>query len=258
MPFVPITLLLAALISFHISEAQISEADIKYLESSENSHVLLLRLGDYPYNYNDEPGPELLMKYRCESRPYCISEVVACDLSIPVGCVYEWNFIRLDIVEIPVNFISIDNDHNLRLNCVSGLTQGGSYEVKIRVIYPQGPGEYGPSHCLSIAACLEMWPEGVVISVDTNPDPTLDVEFSVFPNPLDGRMLNVHSSLPIIEVTTLLIYDTFGNLVDEIILEWDSSMNTQIEFDEPMKPGMYTLDFVSDENIQSIRLIVVS
>jgi hypothetical protein len=119
-----------------------------------------------------------------------INQSIQTDRSICGAIRYEWEFTQLlPIAQTPIAVLGGLNSNVLFLNAVAGMSNGKTYNVRVRPIHSNGEvGAYGGSFCMKTTGA------GMMIQSNENHQvaPSLlssEIEVSLFPNPTaDGKV----------------------------------------------------------------------
>lgn len=137
------------------------------------------------------------------------------------------------------------------------LGNAGAWSVRIRPEFAYGSGVYGPAQLVSVGntAASIMLPEDGLIQ-DNEKSMTSSIVAGIYPNPNDGKMLNINlTDLKGTEVF-MRVVDYTGRVIYSNRFIAQESLNTVVIFDQPLASGMYVIEFINGQEIRTEKMIV--
>jgi len=174
---------------------------------------------------------------------------------------HQVEFVNTNGLEAPI-YHTLGTTRLFKLKDVVGLVGGKSYNVRCRPTFPNGyTTNWGPTVCVSMAALSNFF------TIANNFDSDLEyAEVSnevqqtftgrIFPNPSDGKQINlalVTNESKLIEVS---IYDLMGKLIHKEQINLVSDMNVEITPKMELANGMYNIYLSSGDETYIEKLIV--
>lgn len=186
--------------------------------------------------------------------------------STPFVCTvqqWEWEFVPVEGISLPIVFVSTNFDRRVRLSDVDGLEPGNVYNVRTRPLFATGyASSFGPVDQIAIAGALGLSPEieSPVVNVD-DADRSIEENFSSFalyPNPNNGDYVNINLSNinQEVERITIDIFDMFGKrVISRQIANSGNQFNTIMPLDG-IASGVYTVAIIVGDEVRTERMIV--
>jgi hypothetical protein len=157
----------------------------------------------------------------------------------------------------PAGYTTNSASPYLQLGVLQNLPATGAWDVRVRPNFTYGAGTYGPAQRIQVAntSVSAMLSEE---SIDTNERSLLisNDGFAVYPNPSTGEILNVNITDVQSEKINVRILDATGRVVLNNQYSVAGSLNTMIEFAEPLQNGMYTVEYTDETIVKSQRLVI--
>lgn len=157
-------------------------------------------------------------------------------------------------VGLASTFTNSSSSPYLQLGVLPTGVNAGAWDVRIKPNFSYGSGTYGPAQRIRVngtAAGTEIIEESAISEREEYINET-----SVYPNPSDGNTLNVRATNLKNEVVQIRIIDALGKMVWSNSLFNSGDINTTINFNETLSPGVYNLEIMDGNEAQTSRLIV--
>ncbi|MBL7943156.1 MAG: T9SS type A sorting domain-containing protein [Flavobacteriales bacterium] len=228
-----------------------------YIESDETTTMLM----------DAHPEMTLRPQDQCPDGPNLLGSSVAGEPFVCMSTNYEWEFTRTDIPQAPIYHLRGAANRFLTLSTVSGLVTNATYSVRVRPIFSYGPGNWGPSRCMSTispsstaADAYEDPLEGfstVWVEEENFSDSELAVA-SLYPNPMAGQDLYVNlRGLSTDEIVSIRCVDQTGRVAMTGVTETISDEDFVIHFRNELPQGTYLL-IIEGADGQMLRNLFVA
>ena len=151
-------------------------------------------------------------------------------------------------------FTNSSSSPYLQLGVLPTGVNAGAWDVRIKPNFSYGSGTYGPVQRIRVngtAAGAEIFEESAISERENYINET-----SVYPNPSDGTTLNVRANNLKNEIIQLRITDALGKTVWSQSLSNNGEINSTINFNETLCPGVYNVEIMDGNDTQASRLIV--
>lgn len=175
---------------------------------------------------------------------------------------WEWEFTRTDVPELAITYLAGTAINYVQLSAVPGLVEGGTYDVRVRAVFPNGAtGAYGTADEVCIVGPIGLpsidGPTVDLLDVEKElSDATVAPEAAIYPNPNNGQILNVNLSGVESTVVTMDIIDMFGKTVQaEQITVSSGNVNEVINLNG-IASGVYNVRITMGNTTQTERLII--
>lgn len=198
--------------------------------------------------------------YNCtNSGPLFLGQYVPCNPWICGNTDWEWEFTRTDVAELPITHFRGSTNRYLRLSDVSGLVEGGTYDVRVRPVFAAASSNFGGIECIQIIGSGGAPQEGAPF-VDNIEDKEIvedaPASVAIYPNPVTQNVFTLNLSNVQSEVITLDIIDLTGKRVQgEQITVSNGMVNTIVELND-IASGVYMVNLMIDGQMQTERLVV--
>lgn len=167
--------------------------------------------------------------------------------------IYQWEFSApgyLRKITSPTRSLTLTNWVTMPLSC------GTTYNVRVRASFNGGASycAFGPSCTITTQACAR--PDGATSRMDEVSDGS---EFSIWPNPNRGDLLNVRVDRFDVPVEQVMVdvMDMFGKRVMARAIAVDNGpLNTVLELDADLASGVYLVHVTAGEQTFVKRLVV--
>lgn len=167
---------------------------------------------------------------------------------------YEWEFTQVDvndnIIALEPHYVmSVTKTRHMRVSWIPGVTGGNRYRVKIRPWFGNVPGEWGNDYqllCIAGSAGLVEYAESKPIFTD-GAAPGAEAITGLYPNPSDGKFVNVWIEGIETEKITVNIYDAAGKKVETALIPTSGLYNIRLDFKDQLANGLYTVEMLFDE-----------
>ena len=129
--------------------------------------------------------------------------------------------------------------------------------MRIRPNFTYGDGVFGPAQRIKVSntAAGSMLNDGSVDATERTFELVND-GFAVYPNPSTGEILNVNITDIQSEKINVRVLDATGRIVLNNQYSVDGSLNTMIEFAEPLQNGIYMVEYTDNTTVKSQRLVI--
>jgi uncharacterized repeat protein (TIGR03803 family) len=157
------------------------------------------------------------------------------------------------IIGVPFNINTSGSSSNINLNSVGGVQAGKWYAVRWRPNFGYGAGQFGTVQYIRIVASSS---ESVSEDNIDEMDIEIGEQFSVYPNPNDGKTMNLNFTHYENDWVTLVLVDAFGNCVcnKQMFIQNDGTI--QLEFENDLAAGLYFLSAKTAESLVVRKMIV--
>jgi hypothetical protein len=215
-----------------------------------------------------QPNMEVKSTQRCPATllrgNYLAGASVAGDVRLCSAINYSYQFTQVascsngTVVSLtPAVYTTNSSTPYLQLGVLQNLPFVGAWDVRIRPNFTYGSGSFGPAQRIRVSNTAA----GAMLSedaIDTD-ERSLVIEtegFAVYPNPSTGEILNVNITDIQSEKINVRILDATGRVVLNNQYSVDGSLNTMIEFAEPLQNGMYMVEYTDNTIVKSQRLVI--
>jgi hypothetical protein len=228
--------------------------------NGNNENVEVATLSPCQIIVNPQPLADLRAQDRCANGPKFLGATVAANPHVCGVVNYKWTFTRTDVAELPFDHYRGAANRFLALSTVAGLVPGATYNVVVTPVFSYGEGVAGPVQCLSIVGPVSMLLDSANNTEENdaaNKAISLDaVAVGIYPNPNNGDMVNVNLAGMEQSVILVDITDATGKTIYSEQYSVEGSLNTVITFDQPLANGVYFVNFTSDKEVRTERLVV--
>lgn len=177
---------------------------------------------------------------------------------------YTYEFIQVascsngTVAAPAVEYTTANANPFLPLGLLPNLANVGAWDVRIRPNFSYGNGTYGPTQRIQVV--------GTSASATINEEAAYEesvrsMEMSgsqsaVYPNPNNGEILNINFTGIESAQVEVRIIDAIGRTVYNSAYSVDSTLNTIVNFTQPLTSGVYLVELRDGSNVQSEKLIV--
>jgi PKD repeat protein len=218
-----------------------------------------------PYTVNIAPHQDIDLRTidRCPTTR-ALGAFISADVSLCQFTEYEWEFVQVDENDQPVGLETYYVESNsptrfMRVSWIPNVQPGNHYRVRIRPIFAYGAGSWGSDYqilCVTTSAGIQ-----VAQTITNQKDQSesaqqfTDNSTGIYPNPCNGKMVNI--SIEGLETERLIIalYDMIGKKVFEKELTVSSSQ-IRLDFTNELPNGLYSLEMSFDEERIVEKLLV--
>ncbi|MBX7051789.1 MAG: T9SS type A sorting domain-containing protein [Flavobacteriales bacterium] len=165
-------------------------------------------------------------------------------LGTPLG----GSFTRENSTANPFLLLSFTNPQQLQLNAY--------YSVRIRPIFPSGPGTFGTAQCIHIVPVTSggvIDHETVVTEAEWNEDGPL---VTVYPNPSTGQEIMLEAGHDNTHELEYAIYDSQGRIIAEQKRPVYGRTRESIRFVTPLAPGIYAMHIYLDHVLYIEKIVI--
>jgi hypothetical protein len=193
----------------------------------------------------------------------------------------EVNPLTLQAVGLPIEQNRGAASNYLNLNNVAALQFGKTYAVQSAPLFSYTGTNYqwGPVTYMAIigSAGLIVDPmEGAAqgasqdspkdVAQDASQDLPQDLalhlsqnlELSVYPNPSNGKNLNLNISGIESENVTVRVYDSMGRKIQSERFIVDGTLQTELNFKDELSYGMYLIEVSSENIVKAVRVLIAN
>jgi len=206
-----------------------------------------------------QPTTSLRPADQCSNGPKFLGSSIASNPFICGVIDYKWTFERTDIAELPFDFYRGSSNRFLSLLTVPGLVAGATYNVTTTPIFAYGEGTPGSTQCLSIVGPQLMFgfdSENQSTKLVHNRLAIEETTLGVYPNPFDGRMININLTDMEEELSIITILDVSGRIVYDVQYVATGDLNTLVQFNSQLQTGIYTLVLTNGTKRFTEKLLV--
>lgn len=215
-----------------------------------------------------QPSVEVKLTQRCPAvllrGNWLIGSPIGGDVRVCSTINYTYEFTQIvscsngTVVSLtPAVYTTNSASPYLQLGVLQNLPATGAWDVRVRPNFTYGAGTYGPAQRIQVAntSVSAMLSEE---SIETNERslPISNDGFAVYPNPSAGEILNVNITDVQSEKINVRILDATGRVVLNNQYSVAGSLNTMIEFAEPLQNGMYMVEYTDKTIVKSQRLVI--
>jgi len=239
-----------------------------------------------PINTTAQPVVTLRLADNCANAgPLALGYTIFTSAFVPCAKDWTWEFTRTDVPELPIYWRKGNGVRTLKLSDVKGiitniplLVAGGTYNVRVKPEYGNFLGQgndvpglqpqydfatnYGGVQQICIVGAGVIGAgENASVTEGTTPvrDTGVSIAAALYPNPTNGSFVNLNIN-NINEATDRVlvdIYDAFGKLVrSEQFATNGSSLNTVINFNGEIANGVYMVNIIVGDKVQTERLVI--
>ena len=211
-------------------------------------------------NVDPHPAAQPKASYNCSSNgPMFLGQYLPCVPWICGNTDWEWEFVRTDVPELPITHLRGSNNRYLRLSDVTGLVQGGTYDVRTRPVFAAASSSYGAAVEICIVGSggdpQEINPF-VAEDIDQRDVEENSASVAIYPNPVTQGNFSLNLSGVQSETINLDILDITGKTVQsEQITVSNGTVNTVVAISD-LASGMYMVNLMIDGKLQTERLVV--
>jgi hypothetical protein len=137
------------------------------------------------------------------------------------------------------------------------LVAGACYSVRIRPVFPYGPGTWGTAQCIKMSSsAMQMQAEDINQHVTPEKSAEEVIAANIYPNPTNGEMLNLNITGIESSEVFVRILDGMGRQVYSDLFIVEGSLNTVVTFERPLASGIYLVEFSTDGKVLTERMVV--
>ena len=148
---------------------------------------------------------------------------------------------------LPFNATTSGASSTRSLSAVGGVQAGKWYEVTWTPNFAYGAGTPGTTDIIYVASSSS---EEVIL------EETSDVEFSLYPNPNNGELVNINITNITSNNVFVRVMDGMGRVVLNERYTVDGSLNTVLSFNKTLSNGIYLVETTVDGVVYTERMIV--
>jgi len=144
----------------------------------------------------------------------------------------------------------------LGLGVLTNLPNTGAWDVRIRPNFSYGAGTYGPTQRIQVnnTAASSMLDESGLENGNERTDILTDA--NLYPNPNSGDMVNINITGIQGNDVFVRVLDATGRVVYTNRYVVEGSLNTVVNFAQPLASGVYNVEFTVDGQVTTERMIV--
>jgi hypothetical protein len=215
-----------------------------------------------------QPNVEVKSTQRCNATllrsNWLIGMPVSGDPRVCSAITYTYEFTQVvgctdgTLVSLtPATYTTNSASPYLQLGVLQNLPSTGTWDVRIRPNFTYGNGVFGPAQRIKVSntAAGSMLNDGSVDATERTFELVND-GFAVYPNPSTGEILNVNITDIQSEKINVRVLDATGRIVLNNQYSVDGSLNTMIEFAEPLQNGIYMVEYTDNTTVKSQRLVI--
>ncbi|MFM9984891.1 MAG: T9SS type A sorting domain-containing protein [Flavobacteriales bacterium] len=150
---------------------------------------------------------------------------------------------------LPFNATTSGSSSSKSLSSIGGVQSGKWYEVTWTPNFSYGAGTPGTTDVIYVAASSTEAQEVLF-------DETTEVEFSLYPNPNNGELVNFNITNITSDNVFVRVMDGMGRVVLSERYTADGSLNTLLSFARPLSNGIYMVETTVDGVVYTERMIV--
>ncbi len=211
-----------------------------------------------------QPATSLRISDQCVNGTRFRGSVVA---SLPWICGvtnWRWEFTEVNPLTyatagLPIAVNRGAASNYINLGTIAALQNGKTYAVRTAPILPNTGSNYqwGPTYYMCIIGSAGM-------VVENNNTPAADIKseiaqeanMSLYPNPTHGTDVNINLSGITSENVQIRIVDAMGKQVWSNRYVVDQVLNTNITFERPLANGLYFVEAIFNDEVQTQRMMV--
>lgn len=172
---------------------------------------------------------------------------------------YHVELVNQDGIQDTLNLYTVGASRYFRFSQVAGYIPGAQYNVRVRPYFPYAyDAPFGPSVCLRVAGTSSFFSItnnfGDDSEVELEKEPTFSA--SLYPNPNDGNQIAVLIDSEEEREFIITIYDGLGRLVHNEKVTVSGELNYDLNHSNTFADGVYTVNFYSNGDVQTQRMIV--
>jgi hypothetical protein len=175
---------------------------------------------------------------------YEFRQIIACNDTTPVSA-------------FPLIFTTNSNTPYLQMGNLPNLSNQGAWSVRIRPNFSYGAGTYGPKQIVTVnnTSASAMLPADLLQENELKSSKT-EMSAALYPNPNHGALVNLNLTDLTSGQIQIRIIDALGRVVHTRSFSTEGSLNTILSFDQPLGAGIYFVEFLSNGESHSERMIV--
>jgi 1,4-alpha-glucan branching enzyme len=215
-----------------------------------------------------QPNVEVKSSQRCPATllrsNWLIGAPVSSSNRICAATSYTYEFTQIagcsdgtTVSVLPTEHTTSNASPYLGLGVLQNLPSTGVWSVRMRPNFSYGSGVYGLPQRIQVVntSAGAMLPEGALEGEER----TLYISndgFVVYPNPSQGSNLQIQLTDLQSSAVIIRLMDATGRLVIEKQCPVDGSLNTSLDFAEPLQNGIYMIECLDNDRVKSQRVVI--
>ena len=175
---------------------------------------------------------------------YEFTQITSCDDNTPVSA-------------FPVEYTTNGNTPYLQLGVLSNLPNSGAWRVSIRPNFSYGQGVYGAAYNINVnntASGIMLTDEELANNEEKSF--TDESHSALYPNPSNGDYVNINITDIQSDAVFVRVLDGMGRMVYQNRFTVNGSLNTMINFSEPLSSGIYMVEMTIDNEVKTERMLI--
>lgn len=156
-----------------------------------------------------------------------------------------------DIGGLPFNSFTSGSSPTRSLAAVGGVQAGKWYEVTWTPNFAYGAGTPGTTDIIYVASSSSQ-----EATLEETVENTSAVEFSLYPNPNNGELVNINITNVTSNNVFVRVMDSMGRVVFNERFTVDGSLNTLLSFSTTLSNGIYLVETTVDGKVYTERMVV--
>lgn len=157
-------------------------------------------------------------------------------------------------IGVPATFQTTGTSPYIQLGVLPTGINAGAWDVKIRPNFSYGAGVYGPVQRIRVNGTAAGTTIEEVTEIDAMRSDN-EASANIYPNPNSGDMVNINLS-GVEGAVAVRVIDATGRIVYTETYFVEGSLNTIATFAEPLAAGVYNIEFNSNGNVTTERMMV--
>lgn len=146
---------------------------------------------------------------------------------------------------------------NLSFSGPNQISNQSFYKVRWRPNFAYGSGTYGTESVIFIGgSAMETEPAFAMAETSSEKLMVEAITAGIYPNPNNGELVNLNITNLQSEKVQVRVLDAMGKVVFNKSFAVDGSLNTMINFAQPLSNGLYMVEFTSGNEVITERLMV--
>lgn len=172
---------------------------------------------------------------------------------------YHVELVNQDGIQDTIDLYTVGASRFFRFLQVPGYIPGAYYDVRVRPYFPyEYEAPFGPAVCLRVAGTSSFFTIANNLSEVEVVEEKVTPEFSasVYPNPNNGDQISVLIDTEEEREFIITVFDGLGRMVHNEKVWAVGELNFQLRNTEQFADGVYTINFFSNGEMQTQRMIV--
>lgn len=172
---------------------------------------------------------------------------------------YHIELVNQDGIQDTIDFYTVGVSRFFRFSQIPGYIPGAFYNVRVRPYFPYVyDAPFGPAVCLRVAGTSSFFTIANNLQENLIAEEKQEPEFSasVYPNPNNGDQISVLIDTEEEREFVITVFDGLGRMVHNERVWATGELNFQLKNSDHFADGVYTINFFSNDEMQTQRMIV--